>query len=166
MSAAVQSEVAPAYVPAPSRYTEAERAIIEQASAILERGLKYEGVMTDPVAAGRFLASKLRDRPNEVFAVLFLDTRHRLLAYEELFQGSVDGCEVNNRLIAIRALAHNAAAVILAHNHPSGHPEPSAADRAVTDRIKQVLKLLDVRLLDHFIVGDGPAVSMAARGWV
>ena len=101
-----------------------------------------------------------------MFAVLFLDTRHRALAFEELFRGGLDGAEVHPREIVRRALAHNAAALIVGHNHPSGNPEPSAADRAVTARLKQALALVDLRLLDHFIVGDGPPVSLAARGWL
>jgi len=102
----------------------------------------------------------------EVFAALYLDTRHRALGFEELFRGSIDGAEVHPRALVERALAHGAAAVIVGHNHPSGNPEPSAADRAVTQRLKQALALVDVRLLDHFVVGDGAPVSMAARGLV
>ena len=97
---------------------------------------------------------------------LFLDTRHRVIAYEALFSGTVDGTEVHPRDVVRRALAHNAAAVIVGHNHPSGNPEPSAADRAVTARLKQALALVDLRLLDHFVIADGPPVSLAARGWV
>ena len=115
-------------------------------AAQLERG----DALTDPAAAGRYFARRLRGQPREVFAALYLDTRHRALGFEELFQGSI----------------HGAAAVIVGHNHPSGNPEPSAADRAVTQRLKQALALVDVRLLDHFVVGDGAPVSMAARGLV
>jgi DNA repair protein RadC len=89
-----------------------------------------------------------------------------VIAYEELFQGTLDGAEVHPREVVRRALGHNAAAVIVAHNHPSGNPEPSAADRAVTLRLKQALALVELRLLDHFVIGDGPPVSLAARGWV
>ncbi|WP_426683826.1 DNA repair protein RadC [Xanthomonas translucens pv. undulosa] len=130
-------------------------------AAELERGT----TLNDPGAAGRYFAQRLRARPHEVFAVLFLDTKHRSLAFEELFQGTLDGAEVYPREVLRRALAHNAAAVIIGHNHPSGNPEPSSADRAVTHRLKQALGLVDIRLLDHFIVGDGVPVSMAARGW-
>ncbi|QDI05991.1 RadC family protein [Xanthomonas cerealis] len=130
-------------------------------AAELERGT----TLNDPSAAGRYFAQRLRARPHEVFAVLFLDTKHRSLAFEELFQGTLDGAEVYPREVLRRALAHNAAAVIIGHNHPSGNPEPSSADRAVTHRLKQALGLVDIRLLDHFIVGDGVPVSMAARGW-
>jgi DNA repair protein RadC len=95
---------------------------------------------------------------------MFLDTRHRMIACEEMFRGTLDGAEVHPREVAKRALGLNAAAVILAHNHPSGNPDPSAADRAVTARLKQALSLVEVRLLDHFIVGDGEATSMAQKG--
>lgn len=131
-------------------------------AATLERG----EAMTDPQAAGRYFAQRLRGRPHEVFAALFLDTRHRALGFEELFQGTLDGAEVHPRVVVQRALALNAAAVIVGHNHPSGNPEPSAADRAVTARLKQALALVDLRLLDHFVIADGPPVSLAARGWV
>ncbi|MEJ7747062.1 MAG: DNA repair protein RadC [Luteimonas sp.] len=128
----------------------------------LERG----DALSDPQAAGRYFAQRLRHQPHEVFAALFLDTRHRALAFEELFRGSIDGAEVHPREVVRRALVHNAAAVIVGHNHPSGNPEPSAADRAVTASLKHALALLDVRLLDHFVIADGPPVSLAARGWV
>ena len=130
--------------------------------AELERGV----ALTDPDAAGRYFAQRLRDRPQEVFAALFLDTRHRVIAFEEMFHGTLEGAEVHPREVVRRAIAHNAAAVIVAHNHPSGNPEPSAADRAVTARLKQALALVDLRLLDHFVIGDGPPVSLAARGWL
>ena len=133
-----------------------------QLAADLARG----EALTDPQSAGRYFARRLRGHPYEVFAALFLDTRHRALGFEELFRGTVDGAEVHPREVARRALAHNAAALIVGHNHPSGSPEPSAADRAVTARLKQALALVDVRLLDHFVIGDGAPVSLAARGWV
>jgi DNA repair protein RadC len=141
-------------------------AALELGQRHLAAGLERGEAMTDPGAAGRYFALKLRAQPREVFAALFLDTRHRALAYEELFSGSVDSSEVHPREVVRRALAHNAAALIVAHNHPSGNPEPSAADRAVTARLKQALALVDVRLLDHFVIADGPPVSLAARGWV
>ena len=131
-------------------------------SADLERG----AALSDPQAAGRYFAQRLRGLPHEVFAALFLDNRHRSIAFEELFRGTLDGAEVHPREVVRRALAHNAAAVIVVHNHPSGNREPSAADRAVTARLKQALSLVDLRLLDHFVIADGPPVSLAARGWV
>lgn len=147
-------------------FTEGERLVITQAIAILERALEHGVALSDPQMAGRFFAGKLRHLEHEVFAVMFLDTRHRLLAFEEMFRGTLDGAEVHPREVARAALRYNAAAVIVGHNHPSGNPEPSAADRAVTARLKQALALLDIRLLDHFVIADGPPVSLAARGWV
>lgn len=130
--------------------------------ADLERG----GAVTDPPSAGRYLAQRLRGRPHEVFAAMFLNSRHAVIGFEELFQGTVDGAEVHPRVLVRRAMHHNAAAVIVGHNHPSGHAEPSASDRAVTQRLKQALALIDVRLIDHFVIGDGKPVSMAIRGWM
>lgn len=141
-------------------------AALELGNRVLAADLARGEAMTDPAAAGRYFSQRLRGFAHEVFAVLFLDTRHRALAFEELFRGTIDGAEVHPREIVRRALAHNAAAVIVGHNHPSGSRDPSSADRAVTAQIKQALALVDVRLLDHFVVGDGAAVSMAARGWV
>ena len=141
-------------------------AALELGHRHLAAGLERGEALGDPAAAGRYFAQRLRGAANEVFAALFLDTRHRALGFEELFRGSIDGAEVHPRVLVQRALAHGAAAVIVGHNHPSGNPEPSAADRAVTARLKQALALVDVRLLDHFIVGDGAPLSMAARGLV
>ena len=122
--------------------------------------------MTDPAVAGQFCSGKIRHFEREVFGVLFLDNRHRLLAFEILFFGTLDGAEVYPREVARAALRHNAAAIIVAHNHPSGSSEPSAADRAVTLRLRDALALLEIRLLDHFVIGDGTPTSLAARGWV
>jgi DNA repair protein RadC len=141
-------------------------AALELCNRYLAAGLERGEALSDPHAAGRYFAQRLRGQPQEVFACLFLDARHRALAFEELFHGTVDGAEVHPREVVRRALAHNAAAVIAGHNHPSGNPEPSAADRAVTARLKQSLALVDVRLLDHVVVGDGAPSSRAARGWV
>lgn len=141
-------------------------AALELGNRWLAAGLERGEALTDPGAAGRYFARRLRGQATEVFAALFLDTRHRALAFEELFRGTIDGAEVHPREVVRRALAHNAAAVIVGHNHPSGNPEPSAADRAVTAQLRQSLALVDVRLLDHFVIGDGPPVSLAARGWV
>ncbi len=141
-------------------------AALELGQRVLAAELERGAALGDPASAGRYFAQRLRGRPHEVFAAMFLDTRHRVIGFEELFTGTIDGAEVHPRELARRALARNAAAVIVGHNHPSGNPEPSAADRAVTARLKQALALVDVRLLDHFVVGDGPATSMAARGWV
>ena len=141
-------------------------AALELGNRHLAAGLERGEALTDPQAAGRYFAQRLRGLPHEVFAALFLDTRHRAIAFEELFRGTVDGAEVHPREVVRRALAHNAAALIVGHNHPSGNGEPSAADRAITLRLKQALALVEIRLLDHFVVGDGAPVSLAARGWV
>jgi DNA repair protein RadC len=141
-------------------------AALELCNRYLAAGLERGEALSDPHAAGRYFAQRLRGQPQEVFACLFLDARHRALAFEPLFHGTVDGAEVHPREVVRRALAHNAAAVIAGHNHPRGNPEPSAADRAVTALLTQSLALVDVRLLDHFVIGDGPPSSMAARGWV
>lgn len=120
----------------------------------------------DVATCGAFFRLRLGMEPREHFEVAFLDTRHRLIAVERLFSGTIDGAEVHPRVVVQRALALNAAAVLLAHNHPSGNTEPSAADRALTSRLKAALQLVDVRLLDHFVVTAGETVSMAARGQV
>ncbi|RBE78571.1 hypothetical protein BRN01_04265, partial [Xanthomonas oryzae pv. oryzae] len=128
----------------------------------LERG----EALSDPPSVGRYFSQRLRARAYEVFAVLFLDNRHRAIAFEELFTGTIDGADIHPREVVRRALLHNAAAVIVGHNHPSGNPEPSEADRAVTKRLLDSLELVDIRLLDHFVIGDGRPVSLAERGWL
>lgn len=139
-------------------------AALELGRRSLECGLRLESVLNDPTRAGDFIAMKLRHHPNEVFAVAFLDTQLRLLAFEEMFRGSIDSTEVHPRELVRRALALNAAAVILAHNHPSGVAEPSQADRLITGRIKDALGLIGVRVIDHLIVGHGRPTSLAERG--
>jgi DNA repair protein RadC len=126
------------------------------------RGMSFK----DPTVACEFFRDKLGHMEREVFAAVMLDARHRLIEYAELFHGTIDGAEVHPREIAKHALRLNAAAVIVAHNHPSGEAEPSAADRAVTARLKQSLALLDIRLLDHVIVGGRLGRSMAGAGLV
>lgn len=143
-----------------------EAKILDKAFKIMQRELKRGTALSDPQAAGSFFKTRLASKDREVFAAIFMDNRHRLIAYEELFLGTIDGAEVHPREVVKRGLALNAAAVIIAHNHPSGNREPSAADRAVTARIKQALAMVDLRLLDHLIIADGPPVSLAARGWV
>ena len=120
--------------------------------------------MTNPALTRRFLVSRLRHLDREVFLGLFLDNRHRVVACEELSVGTLDGATVHPREVVRRALALNAAALIVAHNHPSGVAEPSTADAAVTLRLRDALALVEVRLLDHFVVGDDEPVSLAERG--
>ncbi len=139
-------------------------AALELGNRHLSQRLQRGEALTDPSKAGEYLTRRLRALPHEVFACLFLDNRHQLIAYEELFTGSLDGAEVHPREVLKACLKHNAAAVIFGHNHPSGNPQPSAADRALTTRLTQTLALVDIRCLDHFIIGDGPATSMATLG--
>lgn len=120
--------------------------------------------IASPAESQAYLSTALAGRDSEVFAVLFLDNRHRVIAFEEMFHGTVDNTTVYPREVAKRALTLNAAAVILAHNHPSGVPEPSDADRLITRRLRDALELIDVRLLDHFVIGHGSVVSLASRG--
>lgn len=138
----------------------AHELVKRQLKQSLQRGIS----LTSPAMTMKYLQTVLQDRRREIFTCLFLDTRHRVLAAEDLFQGSIDGACVYPRVVAERALRLSAAAVIVAHNHPSGISEPSLADQAITRRLKDALALLEIRLLDHFVVGDGPPVSMASRG--
>jgi DNA repair protein RadC len=121
-------------------------------------------LLDSPTATRLFLVAKLRDLPYEVFCALFLDNRHRLIACDELFRGTIDGASVHPREVVRQALARNAAAVILAHNHPSGVAEPSPADETITLRLREALGLVDIRVLDHLIVGGSRCVSLAERG--
>jgi len=139
-------------------------AVMEAAAKYLYVDLKRGPIMDSPKTTEDYLTSVLRGKKNEVFCAMYLDTRHRVIAFEELFTGTVDGATVYPRVVAEKALNHNAAALIVAHNHPSGISEPSLADQAITRRLKEALALLDIRLLDHFVVGDGRPVSMANRG--
>ena len=141
-------------------------AVLELARRYLDEAVTRSNPLESPEVTELYLKSALRDQSNEVFACLFLDTRHRVIAFEELFHGTIDGATVYPRVVAERALRHGAAALIAAHNHPSGISEPSLADQAITRRLKDALALLDIRLLDHFVIGEGVPVSMAARGLV
>jgi len=139
------------------------QAVLEMSRRYLQERMQRGDTLTDPDAVRQYLASKLRDERSEVFACVFLDNRHRVITYEELFRGTIDGASVHPREVIKRALKHNAAAVILAHNHPSGIAEPSQSDEAITQKLKDALGLLDVRVLDHFIIGD-QVMSFAERG--
>jgi DNA repair protein RadC len=140
-------------------------------TAALELGRRYLASPGDrrpalgaPLDAARYLSARLLDLPHEVFCCLFLDTRHRLIRYEELFRGTIDGATVYPREVVKRALVCNAAAVILGHNHPSGVAEPSEADRNITIKLAKALALVEIRLLDHLVVSRGGHVSLAERG--
>ncbi|ALP52344.1 hypothetical protein Tel_03835 [Candidatus Tenderia electrophaga] len=140
------------------------QATLEMGRRHLDERLRRGDALTSPHDTRRFLCARLRDYPHEVFAGLFLDNRHRVIHFEELFVGTIDGASVYPREVVKRALHHNAAAVILAHNHPSGIAEPSQADRQITRRLQEALGLVDIRLLDHFVVGDGELTSFAENG--
>lgn len=139
-------------------------AVLELARRALAQQLKSRTVFDSPDAVKNYLQLQLAARPHEVFAVLFLDAQHRLLAMEELFRGTLTQTSVYPREVVLRALHHQAGAVVLAHNHPSGVAEPSRADEALTQTLKAALALVDVRVLDHVIVAPGAALSMAERG--
>lgn len=139
-------------------------AVLEIARRSLAARLAQTPVFDSPQAVKDYLQLQLASKPHEVFAVLFLDTQHRLLAFEELFRGTLNQASVYPREVVKRALALNAAAAILAHNHPSGVAEPSRADEALTQALKAALALVDVRVLDHFVVARGSVVSFAERG--
>jgi len=142
------------------------QAVLEMAKRHLAQELERGDALTSPQLTQRYLMSQLRDRCHEVFACLFLDNQHRVIRYQELFHGTLDGAAVYPREVVKQALSVGAAAVILAHNHPSGVAEPSRSDRAITDRLSEALGLMDIRVLDHLVVGDGYCVSFAERGWL
>ena len=139
-------------------------AMRELAQRYFEETLPVGATIRSPTDSETFLRARLRDRPHEVFCCLYLDNRHRVLGFDELFRGTIDGTGVYPREVVKEALARNAAAVILAHNHPSGVAEPSASDERITRRLRSALELVDIRLLDHLVVGDGVSTSMASRG--
>lgn len=140
------------------------QAVLEIARRALRERLDRGSVLSSPQAVRDYLRLMLQDRPHEVFGVVFLDAQNRVLAVEELFRGTLTQTSVYPREVVKRALAHNAAAAIFAHNHPSGVAEPSRSDEALTIALRQALALVDVRVLDHFVIGGGMAMSFAERG--
>lgn len=148
-----------------AKYTQLQ-ATLELARRHLSEELKRSQVLTSSVEVASYLRLQLQDRRQEVFAILFLDAQHRLIRFEELFQGTINTASIYPREIVRRVLELNAAAVILAHNHPSGVAEPSKADERITQKIKGALGLVDVPVLDHLIVGKGEVVSLSERGLV
>ncbi len=142
-----------------------EREVLGMAADLLGRRIIGQ-VLASPRDAGEFARTRLAAVEQEVFCCLFLDNRHRVLAFEELFKGTLNGTAVYPREVVKRVLAYNAAAVILVHNHPSGDPEPSRADEVLTQRLKEVFGLIDVRVLDHLVVGRDGCVSFSERGLV
>jgi len=141
-------------------------AVLELARRVLFQRMKEREVLDSARAVKNFLQLHLSERPHEVFATLFLDAQNRLIAMEELFRGTLTHTSVYPREIVVRCLHHGAAAIVLAHNHPSGCVEPSRADQMITEKLKTSLAMLDIRVLDHVIVGKGQALSMAERGLV
>jgi DNA repair protein RadC len=140
--------------------------ILRAARAVMNQKVHRKTLMTSPKLVKDFLTIKLGALEYEIFCVLLLDKRHRLIEYVELFRGTIDGASVYPREIVKLALEKNAAALVLAHPHPSGVAEPSQADELITQRVKAALDLVDIRVLDHIIIGAGNVVSMAERGLV
>lgn len=141
-------------------------AALELARRSLAERLAERPSLNNPLESGAYVSARLRHLPYEVFACLYLNNRHRLLAFEELFRGTVDGACIHPREVLRACIRHNAAAVIFAHNHPSGVAEPSSADKAITRELRRALRLIDVKVLDHLIIGHAEPVSMAERGWL
>lgn len=142
------------------------QAVLEMANRHRREILIRTDALTSPDQTRSYLQARLEGYPYEVFACLFLDNRHRVIEYEELFRGTIDGASVHPREVVRRALSHNAAALILAHNHPSGVAEPSQADQRITQRLRDALALIDIRILDHIVVGAGEMTSLAERGLI
>jgi DNA repair protein RadC len=147
----------------PAKYAQLQ-AMLEMSQRHLAESLQRGQTLSSPQDTMQYLQARMRDYQNEVFCGLFLDTRHRVLAFEELFRGSISQAAVYPREIVKRALYHNAAAIILAHNHPSGVAEPSAADRSMTRQLQEALALVEVRVLDHLVVGEAEVVSFCEQG--
>ncbi len=142
------------------------RALPELARRYFAESLPAGQTIRSPADTESFLKARMQHLDHELFCCLYLDNRHRVLRFDELFRGTIDGTSVYPREVVKEALAVNAAAVILAHNHPSGVAEPSQADERITKRLKSALDLVDIRLLDHLIIGDGAATSLARRGLI
>lgn len=149
----------------PAKFVQLQ-AVLEIGRRHISEQLRCGDELTSAELTRSYLRHVLRDQRNEQFGCLFLDTKHRVLKWEVMFTGTLDATAVYPRVVVERALLHNAAAVIAAHNHPSGVAEPSASDIRITRRLKESLALLDIKLLDHFIIGDGEPVSMAELGMV
>lgn len=147
----------------PAKFVQLQ-AVLEMSRRHIESTLTRGDALTDVATTKLYLQQRLRAYPHEVFACLFLDNKHRMIAFDEIFRGTIDGASVYPREVVKQALSHNASAVIFAHNHPSGIAEPSQADYAITKRLKSALDLVDIRVLDHIVVGDGETVSFAELG--
>ncbi len=165
MFAASEADFCAIHGMGPAKYVQMQ-AVLEMSRRALGEEMREGDALNSPRAVCDYLQLLLRGREQEVFMVIFLDAQHRVLAKEELFHGTLTQTSVYPREVVKRALFHNAAAVILAHNHPSGVAEPSQSDRLLTDALKQALALVDVRVLDHFIVAGAGCLSFAERGMV
>lgn len=160
----IKDETATDYNYAP-RLTAKEQQILADAQAIIRDYFTRGPQLTRPAASAEFLQTLLATNKHEIFGVLFLDNRNRVIAFDEMFRGTIDGASVYPREVVRAALQHNAAAVIFAHNHPSGVSEPSQADIRITERLKNALQLIDVRVLDHFVIGAS-VTSFAEQGLI
>ncbi|MCX4219975.1 MULTISPECIES: DNA repair protein RadC [Pseudomonas] len=149
----------------PAKFAQLQ-AVLEMGRRHLAERMRQKTALENPQVVRDYLKAMLRHEPHEVFGCLFLDSKHQVLTFETLFRGSIDNTAVHPREVVKRSLANNAAALILCHNHPSGNTDPSQADRLLTKRLQKALELIDVRVLDHFIVGDGEPLSMAECGWM
>jgi len=141
-----------------------KRSLMAMALAMLTEQHRPGNALGSPEETRRYLRIRLAEHKNEIFGCLFLDNRNRIIEVAELFQGTIDGASVHPRVVVQKALEFNAAAILFFHNHPSGVAEPSPADEAITRRLKEALALVDVRVLDHFVVTAGESVSFAERG--
>jgi DNA repair protein RadC len=141
-----------------------QQSVVQLALKILRARHRRGRVLSNPLATREYLQLTFEGYRNEVFGAVFLDTRHRVLAFEEMFFGTIDGASVHPRVVVQRALELNAAAVIFAHNHPSGVAEPSNSDASLTRRLREALSLVDIRVLDHIVVGNEGTTSFAERG--
>lgn len=148
-----------------AKYTQL-KAVVELSHRYLKVKMTKENYLTSPTLTHHYLANHLMDKDREIFMVIFLDNQNHVINSEEMFVGTYNSVEVHPREVARKALQYNAAALILAHNHPSGLAEPSQADRALTKKIEQVCELIDVRVIDHLVIGKGEYVSFAERGWI
>lgn len=147
-------------------FTTDEVKVLDLAASIIENKIRISNFLTNPDLTRDFLKMKMCHLEHEIFGIIFLDSQHNVIEFKEIFRGTIDSASVYPREVLKEVLAVNAAAVILAHNHPSGIPEPSEADKRITERLKNALKCIDVPVLDHMVVGLNEVVSFAERGWL
>lgn len=148
------------------KFSEQEQAIISEALSVIKKYINQNDVLTSPQATKDYLCIKMAGIEREQFNILFLDTQNRLIEDVTLFEGTVDACSVYPGVVVQKALELNASALIMYHQHPSGNPEPSQADRRITRRLSDALNLVEIRVLDHLVVGGDTVVSFAERGWI